>query len=44
MDTLIGAIIFISLGFVAGWRYGYKETTKDFERMAKYVLGRSGRG
>lgn len=42
MGSLIMAIFLIALGFVGGWRYGYKQVTDDVERIAKHVLSRRG--
>lgn len=43
MGSLIMAIFLIALGFIAGWRYGYKQVTDDIERVVKEVLNISRR-
>jgi hypothetical protein len=40
MGNLLGVLFLISLGFLAGWRYGYKEVTGDIERVVDRVLNR----
>lgn len=42
MGSLIMAIFLIAFGFVAGWRYGYKQIYGDVQRVVDEVLN-SGR-
>lgn len=42
MGSLIMAIFLIAFGFVAGWRYGYKQVYGDVQHVVNEVLS-SGR-
>lgn len=43
MGSLIMAIFLTGFGFVAGWRYGYKQVTDDVQRVVSEVLNISRR-
>lgn len=43
MGSLIMAIFLIGFGFIAGWRYGYRQATDDIRRIVQETLNISRR-
>lgn len=38
MGSLIMAIFLVGLGFIAGWRYGYKQVMSEVQRIIDETL------